>query len=265
MLRAEKEGITPEAADRARARASTRATSPASTSRFDNYGTHALATRTARFAEDIYGKLCARRADRASATSSSSTTRSSRCSCPTASSRASARSATPRTSTATTARSAARPTRPTDLIEPVLGGLRRRAGAQGVRALLLQAVGRALPRVPAAAGRSEAGRLQPEAAQQDAGVVRAPGLLATGTSRATRPTSASRFPARAGQVSSTSGSTRRSATSAASGTTCVRAAQGEHRRRDDVDAERARGRHRDRTTSSARTSSTSTRCSGRRC
>ena len=61
--------------------------------------------------------------------SSSSTTRSRACSCPTATSRATARSAAPRTSTATPARSAARPTRPTDLMNPYSTLTGRQAGA----------------------------------------------------------------------------------------------------------------------------------------
>ena len=94
-------------------------------------------------------------------------------------------------------------------------------------------------------------------ARQARRVVRAPGC-ATGTSRATRPTSASRSPASRASTS-TSGSTRRSATSAAS---CSTGRQRGPRLRRATGSPAATPRS---TTSSARTSSTSTRCSGRRC
>ena len=83
------------------------------------------------------------------------------------------------------------------------------------------------------------------------------GARPTGTSRATRPTSASASPTSRRRSTSTSGSTRRSATSPASRTTA---------RRKGCDFEAfLQTRPPSRSTSSARTSSTSTRCSGRRC
>ena len=109
MLRAEKEGITPEQLI-ARVHGEHSRDFAGFQVGFDNYyTTHSDETRDC--ANDIYLKLQRRRPDRNRAPSSSITTRSSRCSCPTASSRASARSATPRTSTATTAKSAAPPMR----------------------------------------------------------------------------------------------------------------------------------------------------------
>jgi hypothetical protein len=126
--------------------ANTSATSPASmspstTTTRRTRDENALAPRTSTRAEGG-------RPDRGARRSSSSTTRSSRCSCPTASSRASARSAARRTSTATTAslRRGLRPDRPE---ESVLGRLRRDAGAQGLRPLLLPALRSALPGIPA--------------------------------------------------------------------------------------------------------------------
>ena len=80
----------------------------------------------------------------------------------------------------------------------------------------------------------------------------------TGTSRATRPTSASRFPARPANTS-TSGSTRRSAIIGSFKALC------DKRGLDFDEYLERRTATPSCITSSARTSSTSTRCSGRRC
>ena len=103
-----------------------------------------------------------------------------------------------------------------------------------------------------------AARVQPEVRAQARRVVRGRPAR-TGTSRATRPTSASRSRTRPASTS-TSGSMRRSATSASFTELCARDAGSSFD--DFLDAgQPARAA----TTSSARTSSTSTRCSGRRC
>ena len=141
---------------------------------------------------------------------------------------------------------------PSDLIDPSRS-LRHAPGRARVGALLLQA--RQLRADAARSGRARA-RCRPRSRTSSTSGSRRG--CATGTSRATRPTSASRSRTRRASTS-TSGSTRRSATWRASRTSA-----------------RARGLDFDGlveagqpdascTTSSARTSSTSTRCSGRRC
>ena len=107
---------------------------------------------------------------------------------------------------------------PADLKRPGLGRQRHDAGAARVRAPVLQA-----RRLRADAARVDGpGRLQPAVAREARRVVRGR-AAGTGTSRATRPTSASRFPASPAS-SSTSGSTRRSATWRASCSYCRRSA-----------------------------------------
>ena len=99
--------------------------------------------------------------------------------------------------------------------QPVLDADRREAGAEDLRALLLPAVRPALRRLPAATGSNTPGRLQPQVvnkAQRMARPAKAIRRSATGTSRATRPTSASRSRTRRASTS-TSGWMRRSATS----------------------------------------------------
>ena len=98
--------------------------------------------------------------------------------------------------------------------EPVLGADRRHARAAQQRALLLQAVGHALRRVPA---RLDAGRQAAERGGQQGARSGSPARATrarawtTGTSAATRPTSAFRSPTRRASTS-TSGWTRRSVT-----------------------------------------------------
>ena len=137
---------------------------------------------------------------------------------------------------------------------PGVGGHRHAAGAARLRAPVLQA--RRLRADACASGPAPA-RLQPAvAAKLDEWFERRP--AATGTSRATRPTSASRFPARPASTS-TSGSTRRSATSAASAATAAASGldfdalleAGQRRRAPPLHRQGHRA--------------TSTRCSGRRC
>ena len=145
--------------------------------------------------------------------------------------------------------------------EPVLRGVRRHTGCASLRPLLLQAsatlrgISARMDALRHAATRSR---------QQDAGMAREGETNSpTGTSRATRPTSASRSPMRRASISM-SGWTRRSATWAASSNLCKQTA----RKALDFDALILEGRFRkDRavSTSSARTFSISTRCSGRRC
>jgi methionyl-tRNA synthetase len=111
MLRAEKEGITPEQLI-ANVQAEHSADFADFLVDFDNFhSTHAEENRE--LSSQIYLKL--RDAGHiASARSPSISTRKRKCSWPTASSRAPARNAAPKTSTATTAKNAARPTpRPT--------------------------------------------------------------------------------------------------------------------------------------------------------
>ena len=148
--------------------------------------------------------------------------------------------------------------------EPVLDAHRRDAGAEVVRALLLQAVRSAVRRVPEGvdAGRPAADR-RSRTRRGSGSRARATRRSPTGTSRAMRRTSASRSPTRRASTS-TSGSTRRSAISPRSRTTSTPARR---QRTASAGASRSSSPRRtpSRSISSARTSSTSTRCSGRRC
>ena len=133
-----------------------------------------------------------------------------------------------------------------------VGRERHRAGAEGVGAPVLQA--RQL-RADAARLDAAANACSPPSRQSSAsGSARA---CATGTFRATSRTSASRFRARPASIS-TSGSTRRSATCRA----CCSTAAAPGAISTSTGSRTARPRC---ITSSARTSSTSTRCSGRPC
>ena len=114
---------------------------------------------------------------------------------------------------------------PTDLIEPVLDGLRRHAGAQDVRALSSSQLSdprcvEFLKRVDATAGTACSPK-SPTRCRNGWATAASDKAWPTGTSRATRPTSASRSRMRRASIS-TSGSMRRSATSASFKRTCAK-------------------------------------------
>ncbi len=175
------------------------------------------------------------------------------CSCRTASSRASARSAARRTSTATTARSAAPPIRPAELKNPysAVSGAKPIEKESEHYFFKLADFERHAPGLDARP--APADRRSPTSSTSGSKPA-----CRSGTSRATRPTSASRFRTTRASTS-TSGWTRRSATWPASGT-CATAPRAWTSTTSGPPTRTPSS-----TTSSARTSSTSTACSGRRC
>ena len=146
MLRAEAEGITPEQLVDRVSTASTNATSTAFMS------SSTTTTRRTRPRTETSARTSTassrRRPDRQALGRAVLRSGQGRCSCRIATSRANARTATPRTSTAMPAKSAAPPT-PDRPDQSLLRRFRREAGSASLRALLLQAVGQALRRVPA--------------------------------------------------------------------------------------------------------------------
>ena len=213
MLKAEAEGITPEElvrAHRRRAAAVSRRLSP----RASITGTRRTRPRTSSCRPDIYRKLQGRGPDLRQA--GRAVLRSGEEDVPgrTATSRASARTATRRISTAMPARSAARSYSPTDLINPysTLSGatpVRKTSDHYFFRLSDPKCVEFLKSWLDAP------GRLQPSVVEQGARMADAAAAIrssATGTSRATRPTSAFRFRMRPANISMC-GSMRRSAIS----------------------------------------------------
>ena len=147
--------------------------------------------------------------------------------------------------------------------EPVLDALRRDAGAEVLGALLLQALRPEVRRVPEGLDAGRAGCSRRSSTRRGNGSrARATRRSPTGTSRATRPTSASRSRTRRASTS-TSGSTRRSAISPPE--ELLRRGKAQRTASAGLRGVPRRPATPSRSTSSARTSSTSTRCSGRRC
>ena len=168
--------------------------------------------------QEIYRALKRQRADRRRARSSSSSTRSRACSCPTATSRATCPKCGAKDQYGDACEVCGSTYAPTDLINPY-------SALTGARPELRKSPSTSSSSCPTRAASSScaSGRLETIARRADAaarGARQGAGMARrrtakdwpTGTSRATRPTSASRFPTRRASTS-TSGSTRRSATS----------------------------------------------------